>query len=475
MSYRLSRPIFAFCILYATLAVGAPEAGPPAKMSLPQVLDRAVASDQLVAIADLEVRKTVLETLLVASRMNPQLNGSMDTNWQGSRTRNEDSTAPVALSDRGNGSVSPANRVVQTLVREQRWTRSRSNAQGLGLNLSQPILDLTVAHARKQSKLTEEIARWQLRERLREVLLGVAVQYVAVLRQEELITESRKTLGQTTELVRQAEGRLKAEEVIESDVLQARVSDEQARRALMEAEVGGELAKSQLAVALNYLPGEPFALNPLAEWQTGIPTLRDAISQAQSFREDIAVARLTVDRTEAERAEIRSRFAPRLDAQLGSDLALGSQTNRRESWSAGLSLSWDIFDRGQRMLELQANGIQKLQDGQRLEDTVRVVTSDVVEAWYRVDQLRKRLASLLSEKQAAEANYTVQEGRYKAGLATVLEVQTAMRDQAAARIDLVNARYDLEIAHRELANAQANFERPRIQAAMGILSSPAAR
>ena len=445
------RALFSVVLCGFLTVASAAQQSPPARMSLSTVMDRVIATDRNLGIADYEVRKTIVDQAKVRSRMAPRISLDAGAAWRGDETR---SYAEVSTG-------SPPE-----IVRERRWTRSSSNAQSLGLNLSQPILDLTVKPARRQTELLEQISRWQLRLRIREVLFSVTAQYFEVLRQSQLVEENKKTLGQTTEQVRQAEGRLKAQEVIESDVLQARVSDEQARRAVMEAEVSRDLAMSRLAVTLDYSPVARFSLAGTGPGRLPAAGVSAAIQVAHQRREEVRIAQLALNRTQAERDGIMARFAPRMDFQMGADSATGSSLDRRDSWNAGLSFSWDIFDRGERKLDLKTNTLQLSQDGLRIEESLRVISNDVVDAWFTVDRYRKRLASLAVERKAAEANYDVQQGKYKAGLATALEVQTALRDLARVRIEFVSSTYTLEVAYRDLENVTALYESSRIDAAM---------
>lgn len=280
-----------------------------------------------------------------------------------------------------------------------------------------------------------------------------------------MVVENQKTLGQSSELVRQAEGRLAAQEVIESDVLQARVSDQQARRAVMEAEISRDAAKARLAIVLDYLPEAGFAVKSAASGKSAAQNIREALVLGQQGREEIHVAQETLHMTQAERDEIRARFAPTMDLQFGRDFATGSTVDRRESWNTGISFSWSIFDRGQRQLDLRDNRLQQAQNDLRLQQAAKTVATDVVDAWFAIERYRKRLASLAIERQAAEANYDVKQANYKVGLATVLDVQTALRDLARVRIEFTNSTFDLEVAYRELENVTASYEAPRIDAA----------
>jgi outer membrane protein TolC len=440
-------------LVAALLCCGASLHAGEVKLTLPAVLERVMSTDRTVAIADYEVRKAVAEKLRPGLRLNLSLSAGASASVRGGRTRVEEES-------------------LTGLLRERRWLYSDSHGQSFGLNLNQPILDFTVRPAQQQSALVEAATRWQLRQRLREVLFEVTAQYLEVLRQSQLVEENVKTLGQTTEQVRLAEGRLAAEEVIESDVLQARVSHEQARRAVMEAEVSRDLAMSRLAVMLDYDPATRFSLSQPGEVKSLPAAAGPAIAIAGQHREEIRVAELTLLSTRVGRDEIKARYLPSVTLQAGADTAIGSDLDRRDGWIAGLSVDIPLWERGQKQLDLRVNGLQIEQDALRIENSRKQIADEVLTAWFAVERLERRLASLAIERKAAEENYKVQQGRYAADEATALEVQTALRDQARVRIEHVSATYSLEVARRDLHNVMATYEAPRIDAAVERLTAP---
>lgn len=442
------------CLAAAAISCGGRADAGEVKLTLPAVLERVISTDRTVAIADYEVRKAVEEKLRPGLRLNPSLSAGAGASVRGGRTR-------VVVEDGLTG-----------LLRERRWLYSDSNAESFSLNLNQPILDFTVRPAQQQSALVEAATHWQLRQRLREVFFEVTVQYFEVLRQSQLVEENKKTLGQTAEQVRLAEGRLAAEEVIESDVLQARVSHEQARRAVMEAEVSRDLAMSRLAVMLDYDPATRLSLSQPGGVKSLPAAAGPAISIAQQQREEVRVAELTLLRTRTGRDEIKGRYLPSVTLQAGADTAIGSDLDRRDGWIAGLSVDIPIWERGQKQLDLRVNGLQTEQDALRIENSRKQIADEVLSAWFAVERLDRRLASLAIERTAAEENYKVQQGKYAADEATALEVQTALRDQARVRIEYVSATYALEVARRDLQNVIAAYESPRIDAAVERLTAP---
>jgi outer membrane protein TolC len=449
---------------------------PPARLTLEAALDRVIATDQTVAIADYEVRKAAVDQLRALTRVLPSLSAGADASWRGSRRKDEVEvfdSRDIETDPLGAGS---GGTTLGRVVRESRWSSSSSDTQSVGLSFNQPILDFTLGPARRTSALDRQISEWQLRRQLREVLFSVTALYFEILKQQDLIAENTKTLGLTSQQVEQARARFEAQEIIQADVLLSRVDDERARRAVLLATNRRDLARTRLAITLNYPANASFEVAEPPSGTLGYKDLSEAVAVALPRREDIRIAELTVSRTDAERAGLKARFAPTLDFQVSSDAAVGSEFERTTGWTAGLSFNWTLIDRGTRVLDLKTNALQREQDDLRVSDTTRGMADEVATAWYAIDELRKTAASLEAERLAAEAALPVQQGKYRAGLATNLEVQSAIRDVARVRAEAVVNAYELEIAYRDLDNVLALYQNARIEAALTrLLSRPEPR
>jgi outer membrane protein TolC len=449
---------------------------PPARLTLEAALDRVIATDQTVAIADYEVRKAAVDQLRALTRVMPSLSAGADASWRGSRRKDE-----IEVFDSGDSETDPlgsgsGGTTLGRAVRESRWSSSNSDTQSVGLSFNQPILDFTLGPARRTTALDRQISEWQLRRQLREVLFSVTALYFEILKQQDLIVENTKTLGLTSQQVEQARARFEAQEIIQADVLQSRVDDERARRAVLLATNRRDLARTRLAITLNYPSDSKFEVVEPPSGSLGYKDLSEAVAVALPRREDIRIAELTVSRTDAERAGIKARFAPTLDFQISSDVAVGSEFEQTSGWTAGLSFNWTLIDRGTRVLDLKTNALQREQDDLQVSDTTRGMADEVATAWYSIDELRQTASSLEAERLAAEAALPVQQGKYRAGLATNLEVQSAIRDVARVRAEAVVNAYELEIAYRDLDNVLALYQNERIEAAMErLLSRPEPR
>ena len=204
-----------------------PLAGPaPARLTLDQAYDRALATDQSIALALQTVVQADLQPARALTRLTPRLNGSLSADHNGSGDNGFDF-------DRATGG------------------RTR-------LSLSKQLFDPTVGPAYRAGLLSAQESRLDYRGTIRDTALAVASAYYEVLRQQALVAVSRESLRLAEEQKNLAEQRLAVGEVIRTDVLTADVTLQRGKRALVEAENTLKYARTLLANILNFDPGSSF-------------------------------------------------------------------------------------------------------------------------------------------------------------------------------------------------------------------------
>jgi len=120
---------------------------------------------------------------------------------------------------------------------------------------------------------------------------------------------------------------------------------------------------------------------------------------------------------------------------------------------------------GQRELDLITAQQNVSQARLAYETAAKQVEMDVKNAWINVHTGREALKALTAEVEAATVNYNDLQAHYQVGVATSLDVQTALRDLNTARSMLSNQTYDYQIALRDLQRAQATFQAERVEKA----------
>ena len=212
--------------------------------------DRALATDQTIRIALVEVRKADLLPWSALTRMGPSVTGN------------------AAYTKPKETLVSPFGFPIV------------AETTGAGVTVQQPLLDLTVFAAYRNGKLSAQAARLSERFTARTVLFGVTEAYYNVLKQQQIVAVDRQTLALAQEQRTLAQRRFDVGETTRTDVLRAEVSVAQAERALTEAEDALRLAVNVLGNILNFGTEQPLQVIEPAPGAPSPQPLEQRVEQA---------------------------------------------------------------------------------------------------------------------------------------------------------------------------------------------------
>lgn len=276
--------------------------------------------------------------------------------------------------------------------------------------------------------------------------------FFAVLRAEELIALNQERIAQAGEQLAAAERRLQAGRATRSDVLRARLQVSNARQGLLNAETQRRTAMYALGRAVGTegpvtaAPPESLEPEPLALSLEAMRAL--VLSEAPS----VISTEASLGVAEAGLSQARAQYFPSVGLSGGynwSNREFGLDDGST-SWSTRLNLSYPIF-----------NGLQREAGVDRAHAQVTVAEAQAAEARRTVLAELERLVAelelaaleleILQESVAvAEEDYRVQRERYQLGAATILELVSSQIALLQAENDLINARYDYQIARAAL-------------------------
>jgi outer membrane protein TolC len=131
----------------------------------------------------------------------------------------------------------------------------------------------------------------------------------------------------------------------------------------------------------------------------------------------------------------------------------GTRTQLDEAWSATLSLSWSIFDGGNRIArhrEARAN----LDAAQaRVRATELDIQRDVEQAQIQVSEAEERIQAAQKAVESAQENFRLAQGRFDAGVGTILELTDAQLALTQTQNTEAQALADYRIALSNLDRA----------------------
>lgn len=338
----------------------------------------------------------------------------------------------------------------------------QTDVAGVSAMVTQPIytwgrLPAAIRAAEVGLAMAEDRLKRARQGAVRDALLA----WYDALLAEDLRAIAAEDLVQKQRHLDEARRKLEAGTATDYDVLAAEVSVQNARPAVIRADNAAVAARERLRFVLALDEGAPIELRGTLAAQPGAaPVYAAALEQARQRRPDLAELR---NRRKVADEVVTIRRAG-VKPQLGFQGSAGwqkiwvpSPTPDGEGfvWSAGLALSWPLFD-GRRTtgLVMAAEsesaswgiGERELLDAIALE--VRRAVDDVREA----AEISGALAGTVG---LAEHLLAMSEKGYELGVKTRLEVDDARLNLLAARANLARARRDYLAARANLAHVTA--------------------
>lgn len=281
--------------------------------------------------------------------------------------------------------------------------------------------------------------------------LEVERDYYAVLGARELLEVSRQRQARAAQQFALARARVLGGATVQSDSLQLLLEVQRAETEGLAREASLTVARLQLGRRVG--SGGPVDAAPLADGPvSALPLSLDqavqlAVSQGPAWRAARATERSSQAALRAAQASYFPTVALTGAITLNDIKFFPSATTRR---AAGISLSWPLWNGGQREL-----AIERAETGRNVaravrEDLERSARRDVTEAYTAHTVAHRTLALRTTGVAVATEVLRVQQARYQAGASTVLELLDAQAQLVQAQADLVEARYAARLARATL-------------------------
>ncbi len=296
-------------------------------------------------------------------------------------------------------------------------------------------------------------------------MTSAAQAYLTVLNDRESVSAARSIVAQREAHLRIAQGMVDAGARPPIEVTRARVNLESARLDLTLTEARERNDRAVLAASLGIDP--LVEIDPAPVDDGAIEVSDDpawASRSAVEGRPEFAAQRARVAQAEAQMAQTRAGRNPVLSAT-----AQGSVNYQQvltgtnfggvsESVSAGVSLTWPLFDPVNRanlaVAEANLRTARESLEAQSLQ-----VRTTAVQAAMGLRSARLTLEQSERLAAGATANLEQAEGRYRGGAAPLLELVDAQAADAGAGVAVLRARLMLQMARVQVLSATGGIER----------------
>ena len=398
---------------------------------------------------------TLEQALDTARKHAPELRQAAATT-AAARARVDIAGAPLLPQITGSASYSrgTSNGPLATQSRTSLSTRDNFAA---GVRATQLIYDFGQSTQQKEAARSSASAQEQNeRAQALEIAFNVRTAYLTAAANRALTDVASATLANQERHLAQIQGFVEVGTRPPIDLAQARTDVANARLAVLRAQNAYAGAKAELSRAMGVPSDRDFEVVvevPAAE--EGEDTSIDAlVQQAEKQRPEFAALQRQVEAQEATLRSIRGQYGPSLNLTGSVDEAGYRLTSLATNFSAGVNLTWPIFQGGvtnARVDEATATltGIQA--EFEALRADVRL---SVTQAVLGLSAAREALAVATELVELARERLRLADGRYQTGLGNAIELGDAELSLRDAQTQRVTADYDLAQArallHRSL-------------------------
>jgi outer membrane protein len=296
-----------------------------------------------------------------------------------------------------------------------------------------------------------------LRQIQQDIALSAAVNFFSVLKAERTTTVREAQLAQAQQQLAQAEAQFQAGAAAQADVIQAQAQVAQAQVDLLAARSQIDMTKAALRSVLGLEAQGPVEVQePDAPPFTLALTADAAVQEALQNRPEVAQATAAV-RTNQGVLDLAYVNA-------GLQLSVGASTsyvpyssnafaNNSTSYAVTATVSLPLFDSGKGGAGINAARANLNAAEAKLEQARLTVRQEAYQGYLAAVQGAATVTATQAAQKAADEALRVAEGRYRAGVATILEVTTSRTAAALADVNAVNARYDYQTALSTLRRA----------------------
>ncbi len=323
------------------------------------------------------------------------------------------------------------------------------------LLLSQLLFDFgkNLAETEGRRKLAEvEVENVELQRQL--ISATVKEAYTNTLFSQRLIRVQEQAQERAELNLRSAKGFFEVGTRPKSDVARAEVDVANAKLDLIRAKnaLRSAIVALNTAMAINVDTWTQIVDNLI--YQAVVLDRQQLRSESLRQRPEYRSAKLTAAAAEARERKAFRDFLPDLTGQ-GAYGA--TQKDLNEAWSIGLSLNWSFFDGGGRIARYQE--AKALLEGARaaVKSTELSILQNVEQAEIAVEETAERIQAAQALVASAQENFRLAQGRFDAGVGTILELTDAQlaltqaqntESQALADYRIALARLDRAVGRR---------------------------
>jgi outer membrane protein len=347
-------------------------------------------------------------------------------------------------------------------------TASRANADffshtestGLGAQANWRIYDFGQTSANiRAAELSAEATAATVNTTTLDIRTNVEVAYLTAVADRKLVLVAETTVKSEDGHLDQARRFVAAQAHDPIEVAQAQARLANARSAKAQSQSNEAIALANLRSAIGWVdPANSPTVAP--NWPVSpeiepapltalVDTARKSRPEIVQLDRQLQAAGASLDAAHAERR-------PVLSASAQSQWSPGTGNwSPDPTWSAGLSLTWSLFDGGRAKADIRIANANMLSASATRDALLVTLTSQLDAARAQIIANRANVAASTEAVTAARAQLQLAEARYTQGLGSQIELTDAQTAVTTAQGNLVQAEFQLATAWAQLHRATA--------------------
>jgi outer membrane protein TolC len=333
------------------------------------------------------------------------------------------------------------------------WFENYESGISAGINLFNGGRD-TLGREMAMTGLT--ISRLDHDSIVNQVMATAIGAYYDILATANMTDVAEASVDTTRSQLRIMKVRVQSGGALKTDLLSLQVRMAESEEILVRSRNQQRLAKAGLAELLGVQPDVPFGVVEAKPYAIDIPeSPLAALDYALAHRPELASVRQKLRQSKMAVDAARAGYLPQVDFKTRyyvDDPEMKYSTNR-DNWTAGLYLTWNIFN-GFATKNEKAKALARLRETLAADrKTLLAVKFDVKKAYFNLDEARKRFDVAASNEKTAEETYRLVKRQYENGAANITRYLEAELDYNRARMHKSSAYFDREKARAQIARA----------------------
>lgn len=394
---------------------------------------------------------TMQEAVDIALEAQPQILARLN-DYAAARFRVDQALAPLLPQLSGSWTATKSQSVFLGTTAAVPVTRDFSDTSQARVALSQLLFDFGKSLATTEA--TARLADVALQDvELQRQLIALAVKeaYTNVLFARRLIRVSQQALERADLNLKSARGFFEVGTRPKSDVARAEVDAANARLDVIRARNAERLGLVALTTAMGLDVDTAFELEDNLVYEPRPLDRAEVRAEALRQRPEYRQARL---RVEAAEAGLKRAFRDFFPDVTGSGSYGGAQPEFNEVWDVTLSLTWSFFDGGNRIGRYREARASVEASRARVRAAELDIQREVEQALLSVAEAEERIQAAQAAVASAQENFRLAQGRFDAGVGTILELTDAQLELTRAQTTEAQALADYRIALYRLDRAR---------------------